>query len=91
MPVLRGRRETSVHILLYSILLMGVTLLLVPAGSMGPVYLVAATILGAVLVGYAVRVWLNGGNRAAMAMFRFSITYLALLFAAVAVDQLVRT
>jgi heme O synthase-like polyprenyltransferase len=36
-------------------------------------------------------VWLNGGNRAAMAMFRFSITYLALLFAAVAVDQLVRT
>jgi heme o synthase len=91
LPVLRGRRETALHILLYSILLMGVTLLLVPSGNMGPVYLVAATVLGAVLVGYAVRVWLNGGNRAAMAMFRFSITYLALLFAAVAVDQLVRT
>jgi protoheme IX farnesyltransferase len=57
---------------------------------MGPVYLVAATVLGAVLVGYAVRVWRDGGGGAAMAMFRFSITYLGLLFAAVAVDQLVR-
>jgi protoheme IX farnesyltransferase len=90
LPVLRGRRETALHILLYSILLVGVTLLLVPAGRMGPVYLVAATVLGAVLVGYAVRVWRGGGSRTAMAMFRFSITYLGLLFAAVAVDQLVR-
>jgi protoheme IX farnesyltransferase len=90
LPVLRGRRDTALHILLYSILLVGVTLLLVPAGGMGPVYLVAATVLGAVLVGYAVRVWRGGGSRSAMALFRFSITYLGLLFAAVAVDQLVR-
>jgi heme o synthase len=90
LPVLRGSRETALHILLYSILLVAVTLLLVPAGGMGVVYVASALILGAALVGYAVRVWRDGGGRAAMAMFRFSITYLGLLFAAVAVDQLVR-
>jgi protoheme IX farnesyltransferase len=90
LPVLRGSRETALHILLYSILLVAVTLLLVPAGGMGIVYVASALILGAALVGYAVRVWREGGGRAAMAMFRFSITYLGLLFAAVAVDQLVR-
>jgi protoheme IX farnesyltransferase len=89
LPAIRGRRETAVHIVLYSILLVGVSLLLVPAGRMGPVYLAAAVLLGGALVGYAVRVLRDGGSRAAMALFRFSITYLGLLFAAVAVDQLV--
>jgi heme o synthase len=91
LPVLRGTRQTALHILTYSILLVAVTLLLVPAGRMGPIYLAAAAVLGVVLIGHAVRVWRDGGSRAAMAMFRFSITYLGLLFAAVAADQLVRT
>jgi protoheme IX farnesyltransferase len=90
LPALRSRRETAVQILLYSAVLVAVTLVLFPVGEMGPVYLVAAVLLGGALLGYAVGVVRDAGTRAAMALFRFSITYLALLFAAVAVDRLVR-
>jgi heme o synthase len=90
LPVVRGREETARHILYYSLQLFAVTLLLLPAARMGPVYLAAALVLGGVLVGHAVRVLRDPGNRAAMALFRYSITYLGLLFAAVAADALVR-
>ena len=89
LPVLRGRRETALHILAYSVLVFGVTLLLVPVAGMGAIYVTSALLLGSILVGHAVRVVRDGGARTAMAMFRFSITYLGLLFAAVAVDRLV--
>ena len=90
LPVVRGREETARHILYYSLQLVAVSLLLFPAARMGPVYLVAALLLGGVLVGHAVRVLRDTGNRAAMALFRYSITYLGLLFAAVAADALLR-
>ncbi|MGH2683510.1 MAG: heme o synthase [Actinomycetota bacterium] len=90
LPVVRGRRETGLHILYYSLQLCAVSLLLFPAARMGPLYLGAAVVLGAVLVGHAVRVIRGTSNRAAMALFRYSITYLGLLFAAVAADTLVR-
>jgi protoheme IX farnesyltransferase len=89
LPVLRGHRETALHILAYSVLVFGVTLLLVPVAGMGAIYVTSAVLLGSILVGHAVRVVRDGGARTAMAMFRFSITYLGLLFAAVAVDRLV--
>jgi protoheme IX farnesyltransferase len=89
LPVLRGREATARQILLYSLLLVAVTLLLVPVAGMGAIYLTAALVLGGMLVTHAVRVWRDGGSRAAMSLFRFSITYLGLLFAAVAVDRLV--
>jgi protoheme IX farnesyltransferase len=89
LPAVRGRRETAVHILAYSILLVAVSLMLVPVAGMGPIYIASASVLGAALIGFAVRVWRDPGARTAMALFRFSITYLALLFAAVAVDRLV--
>jgi protoheme IX farnesyltransferase len=90
LPVVRGRRETALHILYYSLQLVAVSLLLFPAARMGPVYLGAAVVLGAVLIGHAVRVLRDTGNRAPMAMFKYSITYLGLLFAAVAADTLLR-
>ena len=90
LPVLRGRRETATQMLVYSALVVAVSLLLSPVAGMGLVYSVTAVALGAALLRYAARVWRDAAPRVAMAMFRFSITYLALLFAAVAVDQLVR-
>jgi heme o synthase len=90
LPVVVGRRQTALHILYYSLQLFAVSLLLLPAARMGPIYVAAALVLGGVLVGHAVRVVRDNGNTAAMALFRYSITYLGLLFAAVAVDQLVR-
>jgi heme o synthase len=92
LPVVRGRRETAQHILYYSLQLFAVSLLLFPAARMGPVYVSTAVVLGLVLVGHAVRVLRerDSGNRAAMALFKYSITYLGLLFAAVAADTLLR-
>jgi protoheme IX farnesyltransferase len=76
--------------LLYSLLVVAVSLVLLPVAGLGVLYLSAALGLGALLIMYAVRVLRNGGMRAAMAMFRYSITYLGLLFAAAAADELLR-
>jgi protoheme IX farnesyltransferase len=88
--VVRGGEETARHILLYAIQTVAVSLLLFPLARMGPVYLAAAGGLGAVFVAYALQVVRDGTPRAAMHLFHFSITYLGLLFAAVAVDTLAR-
>jgi heme o synthase len=86
LPVLRGRRQTAVRIFGYSVLVVAGSLLLLPVAHLGAIYLAAAAGLGALLLLHAVRVLRDASTRAAMAMFRFSITYLGLLFAAVAVD-----
>jgi heme o synthase len=91
MPVVRGEAETARQIVLYSLLLVAVSLLLFPAAGMGLIYLVAAVVLGAAFVWFAVRVLRNvSDGRAAIGLFRYSISYLTLLFAAVAVDSLLR-
>jgi protoheme IX farnesyltransferase len=90
LPAVRGPRETAVWMLLYSLLVVAVSLVLLPVAGLGVLYLSAALGLGALLIMYAVRVLRNGGMRAAMAMFRYSITYLGLLFAAAAADELLR-
>ncbi len=91
MPVVHGEAETARQITLYSILLVAVSLLLYPAAQMGIIYLVSAVGLGIAFVWYALRVQRNvADGRAAINLFRFSISYLTLLFAAVAVDSLIR-
>ena len=91
LPVVRGEAETARQIVLYSLILVGVSLLLWPAAGMGLIYVGAAIGLGAVFVVYALRLRRDAANgRAAIRLFRFSISYLTLLFAAVALDALVR-
>jgi len=91
LPVVRGEAETARQIVIYTILLVVVSLLLFPAARMGLIYLVAAVVLGAGFVWYSVRVMRDlGDGRAAIRLFRFSISYLTLLFAAVAADSLLR-
>src|SRR5919106_2814937 len=87
LPAVRSGSETAVSILLYSFLVVAVSLLLYPVARLGALYLTAAVVLGVVLVGHAVRVLRERGTTAAMALFRYSITYLGLLFAAAAVDR----
>jgi protoheme IX farnesyltransferase len=89
MPVVRGDDETRRQIFLYSLVLFGVTLLLVPVASMGPVYLATALVLGGVFVFRALTLWRSPTNDRAWRLFTYSITYLAALFAAVAVDALI--
>lgn len=89
LPVVRGDAETARQIVLYTLVLVAVSLLLFPAARMGPIYLVSAAALGIAFLWYALRVLRDASSGlAAIRLFRFSISYLTLLFAAVAADSL---
>ena len=90
LPVVRGARETSTQILYYTVLLVAVTLLLYPAGRMGALYLAAAVALGGAFIWRALELRRDLDGRRAIRLFRFSNTYLALLFLAMALDAVVR-
>jgi protoheme IX farnesyltransferase len=86
LPVVRGDRETARQIVLYSLALLVFTLFV--GLWLGPVYTVAAALLGAVLVVLAVRLRRDLSRARAQVLFHYSLAYLALLFAAAAVDPL---
>jgi heme o synthase len=91
LPVVRGEAETARQIVLYTIALIAVSLLLLPAAGMGWIYLAAAVILGAAYLRGALRLLADAANgRAAISLFRYSISYLTLLFGAVAADAIFR-
>lgn len=91
LPVVRGEAETARQIVIYTAVLVAVSLLLLPVAGMGAIYLVAAVVLGALYLWGAVRLRAKASDgAAAIRLFRYSISYLTLLFAAVAVDALVR-
>ncbi|MDQ3751784.1 MAG: heme o synthase [Actinomycetota bacterium] len=89
MPVVYGRAETAKHILLYSLLLFAICLVFFAVGRMGMIYLAAAIALNSVFVAMAVRLWRRPERDVAWSLFRYSIYYLALLFAAMAADRLI--
>jgi protoheme IX farnesyltransferase len=90
LPVVRGPEETRKQILLYSLVLFGTTIVLVPIAHMGAVYLSTAVVLGGVFVYRALRLWRRSAPADAWSLFKFSIVYLALLFGAVAIDAVVQ-
>jgi len=89
LPVVAGWPATTRQILTYTLILFAATLALVPAGRMGLLYLLAALGLGVAFVVRAARLRRRPTAPAAMALFHFSIAYLALLFGAIALDALV--
>jgi len=89
-PVAYGLELTRLHILLYTILLFIVTLLPYLTGMSGLIYLVAAVLLGSVFTHYAIALKRStGAVHLPMKVFRYSINYLMLLFAALLVDHYV--
>lgn len=88
LPVVRGEEETRKQIFIYTLELVGLTLLLPVAGLGGAVYLVGAGALGLWLISAAWRVWKQGGNKVAWKMYRYSSMYLAFLFVVLMVDRL---
>ncbi len=88
LPVVRGERETRRQIVRYSLLLFATSLALVPLGHMGPTYAAAAVVLGGWFLWRALTLWRSDSAAEPMRLFRYSILYLALLFAAVAVDAM---
>jgi protoheme IX farnesyltransferase len=91
LPVVKGTRVAARQIVAYSFVVVATTLVLVPVASMGVVYTAAAMVLGALFVGQAVVLARDLTPERAMRLFTFSNLYLALLFAAVAVDVVVRS
>jgi protoheme IX farnesyltransferase len=91
LPVVVSLRTTAVRILLYTLLLWALTLLFAPVADMGAVYVAAALVLGAVFTWYAVRLVRDRDPKVAMRVFTWSISYITLLFGAMAVDQLLRS
>jgi protoheme IX farnesyltransferase len=88
-PVVKGEEKTRWAIFWYTVLTVAATLLFFPLDVLGPLYLVAAVVLGAWFLAMAVRLLVKKDNKAAYAVFGTSIAYLALLFGAMVVDRLV--
>lgn len=89
MPVVRGREGTATQILVYSLGLFMVTLVTYPVAHMGQIYLASAVTLGGIFIFKALKLKRSQSQADAWGLFKYSILYLALLFAAVAVDGLV--
>src|SRR5687768_8494643 len=93
MPVVAGPRETKRQMLIYTLVLLPVALVPTLMGTVGWLYGAVALALGLAFIGHAVTVWRAAddasGHGPARRMFRFSLIYLAALFAALPVDQLV--
>ena len=87
LPVTHGKDYTRLQVLLYTLILFGVSLLPYAVRMSGWLYFAAAVVLGLVYVGYAVRIYLSYSDRLARSCFRYSIVYLAALFAALLVDH----
>ncbi|TMC89626.1 MAG: protoheme IX farnesyltransferase [Chloroflexi bacterium] len=87
LPVVMGEAETRRQILLYSLLLLAVTLMLFAMGAMGNFYLAGAVILGGGLVYLAIRLWRDQSKKWARTLFWYSNMYLAAIFAVMVLDR----
>jgi heme o synthase len=86
LPVVRGERETRRQIVLYSLLLVAVTMLPFIGRLFDGIYLVAALVLGGALMALALELSRRADKRSALRLYLFSLAYLALLFAAMVAD-----
>jgi heme o synthase len=91
LPAVAGVRTTAVRILGYSLALWALTLLFSAVAGMGLIYLGAALGLGGFFVWSAVQLLRSATPERAMRLFTYSISYITLLFGAMALDQLVRS
>jgi heme o synthase len=86
MPVVRGEEETRFQIVLYTFLLVAVTILPFAGGMFGALYFIVAMVLGAGFIALAVKLFRSRERRPALRLYLSSLAYLALLFAAMVVD-----
>ncbi len=89
LPVVKGEAETRRQILLYSVIVMAVTLILFAMGAMGYLYLVGAVALGGGLIYLAIRLWRDQSKKWARTLFWYSNMYLAAIFAIMVLDRVI--
>jgi protoheme IX farnesyltransferase len=90
LPVTHGDRYTRLNVLLYTIILFACSMLPFVTRMSGITYLAAALVLGVIFLWYALRIYRRYSDALARRTFRYSIVYLAALFAALLVDHYVR-
>src|SRR5262249_2706987 len=81
LPVTHGEAVTRRRILIYTLVLVPVTLMLIPLGLVGPIYAALAVVLGGRFILDAWRLWASRDIARAPALFRFSILYLFAIYA----------
>jgi len=91
LPSVGTMRSVGRQILGYTVVVVACTLLFAPVASMGAIYIASAVVTGAAFLWFAVELLREPTPKNAMRLFTYSITYLTVLFAAMAVDQLVRS
>lgn len=91
LPVVRGERRTATSIVRYTLLMIGITLIPFLTGDASWLYLAAAIGLGAAFLWLAIALRRDTSPTRAKALFTYSLTYLALLFVAMAIDPIVLT
>jgi protoheme IX farnesyltransferase len=87
LPVTHGEAFTRLHILLYTVILVAVTLMPIGTGMCGAIYLASVLVLDAMFMGYAIQIYRRYSDDLARRTFRFSIIYLTLLFAVLLLDH----
>jgi protoheme IX farnesyltransferase len=90
LPVTHGEEFTRLQILLYTIMLVAVTMLPYIYGMSGLLYLIAVLLLDAGFMYYAIEIYRNYSDNLARRSFRYSITYLTALFTALLIDHYFR-
>jgi protoheme IX farnesyltransferase len=88
LPVIAGERETHRQIVLYSVLLLLISIAPVGLGLLGPVYLVTSLLLCGTFLWYAIAIWRSPTPKHVWRLYGFSLVFLALLFLAMGVDHL---
>ena len=87
LPVTHGEKFTLLHIVLYTIILVIVTMMPFSIGMTGLIYLFFATILNAIFLYYVVMLYRYYSDKLSMKIFRYSILYLGLIFTALLIDH----
>ena len=87
LPVTHGEHYTKLHILLYTFILLAVSLLPFVIHISGPLYLVAALVLGLRFIDWAIALLRNSRPHAAIKTFKYSLWYLLWLFVALLLDH----
>jgi protoheme IX farnesyltransferase len=90
LPAVASLRTTATRIIGYTVVLWALTVVFAPVAGMGALYTAAAVGLGGVFLLFAIQLFRNPTAPVAMRLFSWSITYVTLLFGAMALDQLVR-
>ncbi len=87
LPVTHGEKYTRLQIVLYTIILVIVTMMPFSVGMSGLIYIIFATLLNAYFLYYTVMLYRQYSDKLSMKIFRYSIWYLGLIFLAFLVDH----